>query len=71
MVIFYFTFSSSVPYEPFIPIAGLDEDLFFPGGMDDERNKALVLFRKAMADFITAYQPDSPQLYQWPRNIET
>ena len=39
--------------------------------MDDERNKALVLFRKAMADFIKAYDPVSPQLYQWPLNVET
>ena len=71
MVVFYFTFSSSVPYEPFLPIAGLDDDLFFPGGMDDARNKALVLLRKALAEFIQQYSPDSPQLYQWPLNIET
>ncbi len=71
MVTFYFTFSFSVPYEPFIPIAGLDEDLFFPNGMDDERNKALVLFRKAMIEFIQEYSPASPQGYQWPLNIET
>lgn len=71
MVTFYFTFSFSVPYKQLIPIAGLDEDLFFPGGMDDERNKALVLFRRSMAEFIRSYSPDSPQLYQWPLNIET
>ena len=71
MVKFYFTFSDSVPYEPFVPIAGLDQDLFFPGGMDDDRNKALVLFRKAMVDFVQEYSPEAQQLYQWPLNIET
>ena len=38
---------------------------------DDERNKALVLFRKSMMDFIHEYSPASPQLYQWPLNVET
>ena len=71
MATFYFTFAFSVPYEPFIPIAGLDADLFFPGGMDDPRNKALVLFRQAMVEFIEAYSPASPQRYQWPLNVET
>ncbi len=71
MVQFYFTFSDSVPYEPFVPIAGLDQDLYFPNGMEDDRNKALVLFRKAMVDFIQSYSPEAQQLYQWPLNIET
>lgn len=71
MVQFYFTFSFSVPYEPFVPIASVEDDLFFPDGLDDERNKALVRFREAMVGFIQRYSPASPQLYQWPLNIET
>jgi hypothetical protein len=35
MVNFYFTFSFSVPYVPFVPIAGLETDLFF----DDLRER--------------------------------
>jgi hypothetical protein len=71
MVTFYFTFSFSVPYEPLIPIEGFDENLFFEGGMDDDRNKALVRFRGQMVKFIQEYSPVSPQIYQWPLNIET
>jgi hypothetical protein len=53
MVRFYFTFSFSHPYEPLIPIGGLETDLFFSegpggsGGPGDPRNRALVAFRRA------------------------
>ncbi len=68
---FYFTFVFSTPYEPFIPLGGVDTGLFFPGGARDVRNRALMQFRTGLAAFIDDYQPDTPQRFQWPRNIET
>ncbi len=70
-VTFYFTFAFSTPYEPFIPLGGVGEELFFPGGRSDPRNRALVELRKGLARFIGDYQPELPQRFQWPRNIET
>jgi Lipoxygenase len=71
IVNFYFTFAFSTPYEPFIPLGGVGEELFFPGGRADKRNRALIDLRKGLAVFINDYQPDPPQRFQWPRNIET
>ena len=68
---FYFTFVFSPPYEPFIPLSGVDTDLFFPGGPLDHRNLALIQFRNGLAEFINNYDPETPQRFQWPRNIET
>jgi hypothetical protein len=70
-VTFYFTFAYSTPYESFIPQAGIAQDLFFPGGGDDARNRALIDLRRGLASFIGDYDPEMPQRYQWPRNIET
>ena len=70
-VTFYFTFAFSTPYVPFIPLAGVDAELFFPGGLADERNRAQVAFRRGLADFINDYQPEMAQRFQWPLNIET
>jgi hypothetical protein len=71
MVTFYYTFVFSAPYVPLIPAGGVEADLFFPGGMADPRNQALVAFRRKMVDFMQQYQPDAPQIQQWPLNIET
>jgi hypothetical protein len=68
---FYFTFVFSTPYQAFIPIGGVDTELFFPGGAKDPRNRALINLRNLLASFIDSYQPDTPQRFQWPRNIET
>ena len=68
---FYFTFVFSTPYEAFIPLGGVDTELFFPGGARDRRNRALIELRNELAAFINAYQPGQPQRFQWPRNIET
>jgi hypothetical protein len=68
---FYFTFVFSPPYEPFIPLSGVDTALFFPGGAPDPRNLALIQFRNGLAGFINDYEPESPQRFQWPLNIET
>jgi hypothetical protein len=70
-VTFYFTFAYSTPYEPFVPLGGAGMELFFPGGAADPRNRALIELRKGLAAFIDDYQPDMPQRFQWPRNIET
>jgi hypothetical protein len=75
MVKFYYTFSFSRPYEPFVPEYGLDSRLFFPGGTTDPRNQALVAYRQAIQSLIDDLSPVSPptesQRYQWPLSIET
>jgi hypothetical protein len=55
MAAFYYIFAFSRPYEPFIPLEGVETNLFFPGGADDPRNQALVQYRKRMIDFIKSY----------------
>ena len=49
---FYFTFVFSPPYEPFIPLSGVDTDLFFPGGPP-----ILAIWRSS--SFGTAWQGSS------------
>ncbi|MFP3941019.1 MAG: hypothetical protein ACLF0P_11980, partial [Thermoanaerobaculia bacterium] len=71
MVGFYFTFAFSVPYVPLVPLAGAETDLFFGDDPKEPRNAALIRLRRQIEDLIRDLQPDSPQLYQWPRNIET
>jgi hypothetical protein len=69
---FYNTFAFSVPYEPFIPLNGIDSNLFFPGGLGDPRNQALVKYRQAIAEMIEDLSaPFAPQITQWPLNVET
>lgn len=70
-VTFYFTFAFSTPYESFIPLDGVAHELFFPDGRSDSRNEALIDLRRGLQAFIADYQPDLPQPFQWPRNIET
>jgi hypothetical protein len=71
MVRFYFTFSFSVPYVPFIPIAGPTTGLFFGDDPAEPRNAALIRLRREIASLIEELQPETPQLFQWPLNIET
>ncbi len=71
MMTFYFTFGFTTPYVPFIPAAGIDADLYYPGGVNDPRNQALIGFRRKLQAFINRYQTENPQIHQWPRNIET
>lgn len=71
MMKFYNTFSYSAPYEPFLPINGIDSDLFFPGGKSDPRNEALITFRGKVKTFIETFEEEAPQIHQWPMNIET
>lgn len=71
MMTFFFTFAFTAPYVPFIPDGGLEADLFYPGGVNDPRNKALIAFRRNLEAFINKYQTEDPQIQQWPLNIET
>jgi hypothetical protein len=68
MVHFFFTFWASTPYVPFVPIGGVDHELFFE---DAVSNEALIELRRFIVDFIEHFEPDSPQIWQWERNIET
>jgi hypothetical protein len=82
-VAFYYAFAYSKPYTPLIPKKGVDQDLYFPGGATDPRNKALIEYRtklqKFMEDYAAAQLPrgyhkhdgKEPLSLQWPRNIET
>jgi hypothetical protein len=67
---FYFTFAFSTPVVPFIPFGGVGEELLFPGGLGDRRNRALVELRSGLGRFINDYQPGMPQRFQWPLNVE-
>lgn len=71
MLNFYFTFSFSAPYESFIPMDGIESNFFFPDGLSNPCNQALVKFRKTIFDFIESYDGQAPQFYQWPLSIET
>jgi Lipoxygenase len=68
MLHFTFTFWASTPYVPLVPIGGPDTDLFFD---DDASNGALIEFRRFIAGFVERFEPEMPQIWQWPRNIET
>lgn len=69
MINFYFTFVYSKPYVSLIPTND-EEDLFFPDGLSDPRNRALIKLRKAVLRFMLGYE-ERLQVGQWPRNIET
>jgi hypothetical protein len=34
-------------------------------------NGALIELRRFIAGFIETFEPETPQIWQWPRNIET
>ncbi|MEO0585948.1 MAG: hypothetical protein AAF135_27300, partial [Bacteroidota bacterium] len=71
MMKFYFTFVFSSPYESFIPIEGVESKRFFPDTEDGNKiNQALFTFRRQIQSFIEAHEV-SPQISQWPLNIET
>ena len=73
MLNFYFTFAFSVPYEPFIPLEGIDDPskLFYGEHVNDPSNQALIAFRKEILAIMLTLDPDIPQVFQWPLNIET
>ena len=67
MINFYFIFVFSAPYEPFIPLTGIDSKLFFD---NNKCNDALMTYRKQIKQAIGRIQ-DTPQIHQLPLNIET
>jgi hypothetical protein len=82
MLKFYFAFAYSKPYHSLIPAKGADQDLYFPKGASDPRNKALIEYRNKLKAFIEDYtaaqlppgyhkSKDPKPWLQWPRNIET
>ncbi len=48
MINFYYIFSFSAPYEPFVPVAGANQELFFTGQGSNELNQGLIDFRYEM-----------------------
>lgn len=68
---FLYFFIYSRPYERFVPDEGVDRELFFPGGLTDPRNAALVRYRLDILAFADRFDPVSVRASQWPRNIET
>jgi hypothetical protein len=68
MVHFYFTFHFSPPYVPMVPISGEETHLYFD---DEVSNQALIDLRRFVVGFTERFQPDTPQIWQWPANIET
>ena len=74
---FLFTFIYSTPYEPFIPLAGVEADQSFTGAHAKAGNAALVRFRRDIEAFMTqwAFEADvqgpPAQVHQWELNIET
>ena len=67
MLHFYFIFWASPPYVPFVPIGGIDTDLFFDDPMS---NQALIDLRRFIVGFIEKLEPETPQIWQWERHIE-
>lgn len=68
MVQFYYVFHFSTPYVPFVPLNGPEAELFFD---DAVSNQALIELRRFVIGFIERFEPDTPQTWQWPGNIET
>ena len=69
MIQFIYIFVFSSPYRSFIPIEGIESNLWFK---DESCNDALIRFRKAILEVIKErYADRSPQIFQWPLNIET
>jgi hypothetical protein len=68
---FLYFFIYSEPYERFVPDQGIARDLFFPGGLDDPRNKALIRYRLDILNLASRFDPSSVRASQWPANIET
>jgi hypothetical protein len=77
LITFLFTFIYSPPYEPFIPLAGVEADQSFTGATAAACNAALVRFRRDLEAFMTqwAFEADvqgpPAQVHQWELNIET
>ncbi len=67
MLHFYFVFWASPTYTPFVPLGGIETDLFFD---DPTSNQALIDLRRFIVGFIEKIEPETPQIFQWERHIE-
>jgi hypothetical protein len=54
MILFYFIFAFSTPYVPFVPLGGLETELFFD---EEVSNGALIELRLFIAGFIESFEP--------------
>ncbi len=78
MITFYYTLIDSAPYQPMIPVTGVDTALFFDEEKNSNSNIGLLHFRKQMLKFMTKYTERTsildmkkPQIHQWPNSVET
>jgi len=67
MLHFYSIFWATPPYVSFVPIGGIETDLFFD---DPKSNQALIDLRRFIVGFIERIEPEMPQIWQWERHIE-
>ena len=67
MMHFYFVFWASPTYVPFVPLGGIESELFFD---DEASNQALIELRRFVIGCVKKFEPDTPQIYQWERHIE-
>ena len=63
-----YLFNHAVRSWLFAEIGGVDRELFFD---DAVSNEALIELRRFIIDFIERVEPETPQIWQWERNIET
>lgn len=70
MLTFYFLFVFTKPYKSFIPSNGIDKNLFFGSDPKEPGNQALITYRNQIKD-IALRIGVTPQVHQWPLNIET
>ncbi len=54
-----------------MPIAGLENNLFFGEDPNEPRNRALIGLHRDIIRILKEIEPDTPQFFQWPLNIET
>ena len=67
MLHFYFIFFATPTYVPFVPLGGIETDLFFE---DAASNQALIDLRRFIVGFLERIDHGTPQIYQWERHIE-
>ena len=51
-----------------MPLSGPEAELFLD---DAVSNQGLIELRRCVIDLVERFEPDTPQIWQWPRNIET
>jgi Lipoxygenase. len=66
LITFYYIFAFNAPNVPLVPYKGPEDELFFDQSKYPAANQALIDFRKAIAGFISYFQPDWVQTGQWP-----